>query len=187
MSETLHELIEATLSILGDPTGEPAESAGLEPLDELFRTLHSVDDASTRAETEDLIWALWCSHEDATARNTLNHAIGAISRGEFDAAQKLLDGLVIAWPRWAEAWNKRATLYFLREQFLESVRDIARTLELEPRHFGALSGFGQICLYAGEEHSALIAFDFALRANPTLGSVRDAADALRSRVQRALH
>jgi tetratricopeptide (TPR) repeat protein len=187
METSLHEQIELTITVLGENTVEATVVPALEPLDELFAALHGGDNTSKRAEAEDLIWALWSSHEDVAARNSLNHAIGAISRGELDQAETLLDALVISWPQWAEAWNKRATLYFLREQFLESVKDIKRTLELEPRHFGALSGFGQICLHVGDEHSALIAFDFALRANPTLNGVRNAADGLRSRVRRALH
>ena len=186
MRADLLDEIQRAVAVLGAGTAA-SEQHTPEPLDELFETLHNADEASKHAEAEDLIWALWCAHEDETARGTLNQAIGAIARDDLDHAQMLLDDLVVTWPDWAEAWNKRATLYFLRHLFLESVRDIRRTLEIEPRHFGALSGLGQICLQTGDEHSALIAFDFALHANPTLHGIRDAVETLRARVQRTLH
>ena len=74
---------------------------------------------------------------------------------------------------WAEAWNKRATLYFLQDRDEESVADIEATLKLEPRHFGALGGFGQICLRQDEPVSARIAFEKALLVNPHLDGVRE--------------
>ena len=189
MNNTLLEEIARMVAELAQGGGPGRLSADLssEPLDELFHTLRHTDDDSKRAEAEDLIWALWCSHEDEDARRALNHAIGAISRHELEQAEPLLDELVETWPGWAEAWNKRATLHYLRDQHIESVQDIRRTLALEPRHFGALSGFGRICLQAGDEHSALVAFDYALEANPNLSGVQDTAAALRDKLRPQLH
>ena len=59
------------------------------------------------------IWALWCSHPDDSAVQRMERVIGGLAHGRFDAAERLLDGLVRDYPDWAEAWNKRATLYFL--------------------------------------------------------------------------
>ncbi|MDW8469204.1 MAG: tetratricopeptide repeat protein [Burkholderiales bacterium] len=81
-------------------------------------------------------------------------------------------------PRWAEAWNKLATLYYMTERDDESVAAIRRTLELEPRHFGALAGLGEILRAHGERESALLAFRRALRLNPHLADVRAALRAL---------
>jgi len=70
----------------------------------------------------------------------------------------------------------------------ESVINIHRTLELEPRHYGAICGFAQICLSLGDTDSALFAFDAALRVNPHLEAVREAIDKLlRTRGSAALH
>ena len=90
-------------------------------------------------------------------------------------------------PDWAEAWNKRATLYYMLGRDEDSVRDIHRTLELEPRHFGALSGFAQICLRAGDRGSALVAFETALRINPHLNLVQAAVVELNQSFPSYLH
>ncbi|MEE3093339.1 MAG: tetratricopeptide repeat protein [Pseudomonadota bacterium] len=122
---------------------------------------------------EGSIWALWCSHPDDSAVQQMERVIGGLSQGRFDAAERLLDGLVRDYPDWAEAWNKRATLYFLLDRDDESVADIEETLKLEPRHFGALGGFGQICLRRDEPVTARIAFEKALEVNPHLEGVRE--------------
>ncbi len=154
---------------------------------ELFRTLSHAPSARERIEAEDLIWALWCAHEDDGLARRLSKAIGAIARREFAQAQVLLDALVLDAPGWPEAWNKRATLRFLQGRDEASVSDIQRTLELEPRHFGAMSGFGQICLRAGDEACALVAFQAALRLNPTLDAVRQTLAVLERKLRRTMH
>jgi tetratricopeptide (TPR) repeat protein len=156
-------------------------------LDTLFRLLRESTDGAQLAEAEDLIWALWCAHENEDAAQRMQRAMGAMARRELDTAQDLLDTLVEDWPQWAEAWNKRATVRFLVERDVESLLDVQRTLRLEPRHFGAVSGLGQICLRAGDPVSALVAFEHALRLNPNLTGVRDAVARLRGRVSRVLH
>jgi tetratricopeptide (TPR) repeat protein len=163
----------------------PASSAPA--LDELFHTLATAETARERVEAEDLIWALWHAHQDTGLARRMNKAIGALARRELTQAQALLDALVLDAPGWAEAWNKRATALFLKRHDEASVRDIRRTLELEPRHFGALCGFGQICLRAGDEGAALIAFQAALRVNPTLDAVRETLTALERKLRRTMH
>ena len=90
---------------------------------------------------EGSIWALWCSHPDDSAVQQMERVIGGLAQGRFDAAERLLDGLVRDYPDWAEAWNKRATLYFLLDRDDESVADIEETLKLEP---STLWGLGRI-------------------------------------------
>ena len=141
-------------------------------LDALFETLQSDDPAPSTEEIEDEIWAIWTSHDDPALETRMQHAIAAIARRRFDEAEQLLDGLVRDAPGWAETWNKRATLRFLQHRDAESVADIRRTLELEPRHFGAICGFGQICLRHGETAAAAGVFAAALEVNPHLDSVR---------------
>ena len=101
-------------------------------LAELFDILKN-GERDEPAQAEELIWALWCSHEDREAARALRLATGAMNRGEIDVAGPLLDNLVQTHPLWAEAWNKRATVYFHTGRLDESVDDIRATLALDPR------------------------------------------------------
>ena len=139
----------------------------------LFRELANPAPARAADEIEDLIWALWISHEHRTAEETMGAAIEALASGALDRALPLLDHLVARYPDWPEAWNKRATLAFIERRDAECLADIARTLELEPRHFGAVSGFGQICLRQGHLNEARAAFQVALSINPHLEGLRE--------------
>lgn len=147
-------------------------------LDALFERLARVANAVEASQVEDAIWEAWMSHPDPRVEERLEIASRAIGTDDHAQAEPLLDALVAAYPDYAEAWNKRATLYFRMGRDAQSVRDIHRTLELEPRHFGAVCGFGQICLRKGDRAGALFAFDAALRINPHLGAVRTAREEL---------
>jgi tetratricopeptide (TPR) repeat protein len=86
-------------------------------------------------------------------------------------------------PDFAEAWNKRATVYYLMENYRASVLDIERTLELEPRHFGALSGLGMIYDAIDEPAAALRSFEAAVAINPHLDGPRQRIDLLRRQLR----
>jgi len=158
-----------------------------ERLNGLFRSLGDANGG--RAERiEDEIWRLWMAYRDSAAAFDLERATRALTALDFPAAEGILARLVATHPDFAEAWNKRATLYYMQSRDEESVASIHRTLELEPRHYGAICGFAQICLSLGDTDSALFAFDAALRVNPHLESVREAIDKLlRTRRAAALH
>jgi tetratricopeptide (TPR) repeat protein len=147
-------------------------------LTELFRELSEREPPRPAEEIEDLIWALWASHEDRAAEEAMGAAIEAMASGLLQQAQPLLDHLVASYPGWAEAWNKRATLAYIEMRDADSLQDIRRTLELEPRHFGAVSGFGEICLRNGHLNEARAAFQVALSINPHLEGLRDILDDL---------
>jgi tetratricopeptide (TPR) repeat protein len=70
-------------------------------------------------------------------------------------AEDLLTQSIVLMPNYAEAWNRRATLYYAMGKIGDSVSDIERVLELEPRHFGALSGLGMILQQSSQDRKAL--------------------------------
>ena len=117
-------------------------------------------------------------YRDSTAAFDLERATRALTALDFPAAERILARLIAAHPDFAEAWNKRATLYYMQNRDDESVTSIHHTLQLEPRHYGAICGFAQICLSLGDTDGALFAFDAALRLNPHLNDVREAVDML---------
>lgn len=150
------------------PTAElPSRLTGL------FRELALTEPARPVEDIEDQIWALWGSHEDRLAEETLLAAVEAMGSGSLKTARPLLDHLVERHPRWAEAWNKRATLASIEKRDADSLLDIGHTLELEPRHFGAIAGFGNICLRNGHLNEARAAFQIALSINPHMDDLRD--------------
>lgn len=139
-------------------------------LDQLFHCLHVA--RGNADQIEDEIWQLWMHHPHYRAAQVLEKTVADIAGQCFDIAETRLVSLIRACPTYSEAWNKRATLYYLLGRDEESVRDIHHVLELEPRHFGALAGLGEICLAAGDEAAARLAFQAALRMNPHLDAVR---------------
>lgn len=154
-------------------------------LDQLFNSLAAPGcDAD---ELEEQIWRLWMHHPHRRAALVLDRASSDIAAQRFDIAETRLEGLLRACPDFPEAWNKRATLYYLQARDEESVHDIHRTLELEPRHFGALCGLGEICLSAGDREAALFVFQAALRLNPHLCEVRNVVEQLLTEGKDNLH
>lgn len=155
-------------------------------LDVLFQRLLA-DDADERLRATQRIWEIWCSHPEEAAVRAMRGAVNAMETGKLRDARVILDAMVGRWPEWAEAWNKRATLRFMENRDGESLDDIACTLQREPRHFGALGGFGQICLRAGDESSALLVFERLLTVDPHLTDVRKAVATLRRKVRHTIH
>src|SRR5688500_2293014 len=82
-------------------------------LNGLFRDLSAAAPERPADEIEDLIWAVWISHEDRSAEEIMGAAVEALASGALEQARPLLDHLVARYPDWPEAWNKRATLAFI--------------------------------------------------------------------------
>lgn len=180
---TLDDLLRL-IATLGTRTPAPSQPP---LLDALFADLRSGSPPRPPHETEERIWALWASHPDGAVARRLELATRAIAREEYGRAERLLDPLVADHPDWSEAWNRRATLRFLAGRDAESFDDIRRTLELEPRHFGAVCGFAQICLRRGERAAALLAFESALAIHPELAGIRAAIEDLSESLAATLH
>jgi len=159
----------------------PAELASL------FDRLAALSPGLEAQETEDRIWELWTGHRDRERASQMDRAIAAVAGRQFEVAEARLTELIDEQPEWAEAWNKRATLYFLMERDDDSIADIARTLELEPRHFGAICGFAQICLRRGMKDAAVEALEAAAAIHPHLPGVVAALAHLRAASDHTVH
>ncbi len=185
ISPDLRLRIHQTALLIESLPSEPGDGAA-EGLEALFSALHEAD-AEERAAIEIKIWQVWCGHDDEEVAAAMARAIGALNAGALADAESLLDGLVDSRPSWAEAWNKRATLYFVLGRDAESVGDIRRTLSLEPRHFGALCGFAEIADRSGDAHAARVALTRALEVRPGLAGVASAIEGLRDKRPETLH
>jgi tetratricopeptide (TPR) repeat protein len=174
--------IDRLLAILGTAPVPPSTE-----LAALFASLRADRDPAVRDAAEARIWSIWCRHDEARATRAMERAIQALGSGDLTEAGRVLDALVQEWPAWPEAWNKRATLRFIEGRDADSLADIEQTLILEPRHFGAVSGFAQICMRAGNLTAALTAFEHVLNINPRQEGVRRAVEMLRPQASRTLH
>ena len=147
-------------------------------LDILFAKLRDPASGSEVLRIEPQIWDKWM-HAGSDAENeALAKATQAMNLGLFDEADRQLTARVGSSPRFAEAWNKRATLYFLLGRYEASLADIDQVLDIEARHFGALSGRGMIYQKLGKNPEALAAFKDALTVNPTMPGARIAVQQL---------
>lgn len=150
----------------------PAASLSRE-LEPLFRRLAMPVASESEAEkAEGQIWDLWMHYPQRRAAFDLERATRAMVAMDFATAEDILDTLLERHPDYAEAWNKRATLYYMQQRDEESVLNLHHALVLEPRHFGAVCGFAEICMMRGQNDYALFAFDAALRLNPHLDDAR---------------
>ncbi len=158
---------------------KPAEIRA-EQLDRLFARLIKSADASEGLRMEQSIWNLWMTSDSPTADALLAQAMKASAARETAAALSILDKVIEVHPGYAEAWNKRATVYFLIGRYNDSLKDIDKVLELEPRHFGALSGLGMIKRQQGDLAGARAAFSEALSYNPHMEGVKRALEEIES-------
>lgn len=164
-------------------TGAAAADQDDPRLDALFARLQETTDPAAAAEAQRAIWEIWSSTGDAAAQAKMDRGSRLMSEGRMREAIAVFDTLIEARPEWAEAWNKRATAYYLAGNYEASVADIQETLRREPRHFGALSGLGQIYVRIDKPRAALQAFEKALEVNPHMEGVRTNAEALREHIE----
>ena len=152
-------------------------------LDFLFGALKAAPDEASAKHVEARIWALWMQTPSDTAALLMMRARAAMDAQQLDVAQKLLDAVVKLRPDYVEGWNRRATLYYLRNDYQHSLQDIQKVLVREPRHFGALAGLGMIMQDIGDEKRALDAFRKALDINPHLEKVPELVKTLTEKVE----
>src|SRR5439155_23795345 len=152
-------------------------------LDFLFGALKAAPDEASARHVEARIWAMWLQTPSDTAALLMSRAKAAMDAQNTDVALKLRDSLVKLRPDYIEAWNRRATLYYLKNDYEHSIQDIQQVLSREPRHFGALAGLGMIMQDIGDDKRALDAFRKALAVNPFLEKVPELVKTLSEKVE----
>ena len=137
-----------------------------EQLNGLFDQLQHAESQVQAAVVEQQIWDLWYQGPNEAAHKQMIAGIEAMERGDLAAALLLYDDLIHHEPGYAEAWNKRATIYWLLGNIPQSLADIHKTIELEPRHFGALSGLAMILVHQNQYLPVLNVYRQLLTINP---------------------
>ena len=150
-------------------------------LDSLFAELQDPANEDWKA-TEEKIWREWSKSGSRAMDLLLERGRDAIAAGDYDAAVEHLSALIDHAPEFAEGWNARATAFYLMNQYGLSVADIQRTLVLNPRHFGAMSGLGAILEQTGRLKDALTVYTRALEIHPHQPGVIEAVERLNAEV-----
>ena len=152
-------------------------------LDFLFEALKVAPDADSAKHIEGRIWALWLASGSDTANLLMTRVKTAMDGKDQALAIKLLDSIIELRPDYVEAWNRRATLYYMQKDYVRSMADIRQVLALEPRHFGAISGLGMIMQEFGDDKRALDAFRRAVQIHPHLQRIPDLIKNLTEKVE----
>jgi tetratricopeptide (TPR) repeat protein len=152
-------------------------------LDTLFGALKIAPDEASAKAIENRIWSVWMVSGSDTCNLLMGRAKAAADEKDYDLAIKLLDAVVELKPYYVEGWNRRATVYYLMNDYGHSLADIREVLAREPRHFGALAGLGLILQELGDDAHALEAYRRALAINPHLEHVGETVKTLREKVE----
>ena len=161
--------------------GKPEPQASNPPakpstLDDLFARLAAAGDEAEAKGVAALIERRWARSGSDTADLLMSRAGEALTAKDSALAIELLDRVIALRPDWAEAWNRRATAFYLLDDTVNSMADIRQVLAREPRHFGAWAGLGQIYMAGGDKKRGLEAFRKALAIHPHLSPVREAVE-----------
>ncbi len=161
---------------------EPAPKSPAQARAELYARLAESKDSD---ETDGLVGLLLASYSQSgsdTGDLLLQRARKAIDQKDSDAAGKILDATVALLPNWPEGWNARATLRYIENDYDGAMADIARTLKLEPRHVGALSGMAIILADRDKDKDALKVYQRLLTIAPHWRRAEDAAEKLKAAI-----
>ena len=155
-------------------TGPAAAQAYVDndALDGLFAELRSAPDAAAARDIERRIWLVWTTPTDTELARRMTQVLLTRAGPDPMATIELLDQMVEDYPDYAEGWNQRATMYYIAGNFEASIADCAKVLELEPRHFGALSGRSLMYLQLDQRPLALRDMTTALGIHPFLNEAR---------------
>lgn len=138
-------------------------------LNNLFLDLREASDSERAKATSSKIWQIWSEHpNDELLTKALQSGIQLMNAGRLRDAEQVFTSIIAADNSFAEAWNKRATVYFMMGKYLQSKKDIAQTITREPRHFGAFSGLGLVEVHFGNYEAALKAYQQAAEIHPYL-------------------
>ena len=135
-------------------------------LNNLFKKLNETENQDEIRDLISDIWNIWYEVDDPKVIEYFEKGIQAMNIRNYPLAIRFFNNLIEEDPNFAEGWNKRATAYFMMGDFDKSMLDIVKTLELEPRHFGALDGMSLIFIHQGQFQEALKVYDKMLELFP---------------------
>ena len=148
-----------------------AKLAGMQVMPALVQALHD-DDERVRVAAQEVMWTIWLRSGNNQIDTLMAEGIRLMEAEQYPEAVEVFDQIIAHAPQFAEGYNKRATVYYLMLEFEKSIADIHRTLEMNPVHFGALSGMGLCYLGLVEPRQALEWFERAVAVNPNMDTIQ---------------
>lgn len=167
----------------GRPNVAPTAPVRPQTLDDLFERLARSKSEDEAKGIAGAIERRWMRSGSDTADLLMTRAMDALKGGDQPLAIEILDRVIALQPAWAEAWNKRATVFYLMGDYTRSVADIREVLALEPRHFGALAGLGMILKNNGDDKHAYEALKKALAVHPYMSDLRNIVERMAPEVE----
>ena len=137
-------------------------------------------DGRVRQGAQDAMWAIWLRADNDEIEALMLEGIRLMESEEYPEAAEVFTRMIAKAPKFAEGYNKRATVYYLLQDFERSIADIRKTLELNPAHFGALSGMGLCYLGLEEPRQALEWFERAVAINPNMDTIQHYIEQIRA-------
>jgi tetratricopeptide (TPR) repeat protein len=141
-------------------------------LDDLFERLSKADSEREAEGISNLIERRFARSGSDTADLLLGRAGQAFEKKDFPLAIELLDRVLALQPNWAEAWYRRATVFYQIDDPVAAMADLSRALKIEPRHFNAWTGLGHILMASDDKARALEAYRRVLKINPQQSSIQ---------------
>ena len=149
-------------------------------LNNLFKKLNETENQDEIRDLISDIWNIWYEVDDPKVIEYFEKGIQAMNLRNYPLAIRFFNNLIDEDPNFAEGWNKRATVHFMMGNFDQSMQDIIKTLELEPRHFGALDGMGLIFIHQGQFQQAIDVYDKMLEIFPFSVKTMDKKERIQS-------
>jgi len=158
------------------PDATPADPAAR--LDKLFGELKRERNEHAADRIAQQIWQQWLDSGSATVDLLMQWSNDAIQAKKYPVALDFLDQIIALDPKYPEGWNRRATVHYMMGDYAMSMADIDKTLQLEPRHFGALAGMAEILKDTGRKKLALRAYEQVLQIYPMMRTAQSAVESL---------
>ena len=151
-------------------------------LDQLFQKLKIENNQNIARNIEDQIWKLWTTHQnDNSLTQMMSYGTVLMNNRNYEEANRIFTKIINADPTWAEGWNKRATVYYYQKKYELSQLDINKVIELENRHFGALSGQGMVQIKLDNLEKALESYKKVLEIYPSNKAAKTLVDEIKLR------
>ena len=160
-----------------------AEIGTMADADQVAKRLHD-DDEQVRLLASDALWQIWSRSGVKAIDSQYQRGVQLMQASRLGEALAVFSGIIKKQPGFAEAWNKRATIYFMLGEYQLSLKDCDQVMKRNHNHFGALSGYGQIYVELGDYKRAIDAFERALKVNPNMPGTSETIELLQEQLRK---